>query len=96
MAYAGRNQRVLLVRVKGHVRGRIDGVLANAISLLHQGIQVVPRGMHGHPPGMISPIGTVHAANELDGGILGKGPVFEAAMEPYLVGLQVGRVEIRF
>lgn len=78
------------------MRVRIDGVLADAISLLHQGIQVVPGGMHGQPPGMISPIGTVDAANELDGGILGKGLVFEAAMEPDLVGFQVGGVEVRF
>lgn len=74
----------------GEVGGRVDEVFAEAVALFHEHVEVVPRRVHGYPSGVISFVWTVHGADELN-----LGTVPRLAMDPDLVRLQVGRVEIR-
>lgn len=94
---ARRDEGVLPVRVDGHVRRGINDVLAEPVALLHEGVQVVPRGVHGHPAGVVSGVGAFHAADELESRALGgRGRFCQAPVNPELVGLEVCGVEVRF
>lgn len=83
-----RDQGEAVVGVDGHVRGRVDDVLADAVAGLHQGVQVVARGVHGDPARVVTGIGGVDGADQLN--FTGR----KLAVRPQLVGRQVGRVEV--
>lgn len=86
-----RDQREVAVGVHGQVGGRVDAVLAQAVAVLHEGVEVLARGVHGHPAGVVALIRTVDTADKLDlGGVGARLPV-----DPELVGLEVGGVEVR-
>lgn len=83
--------------VDREVSGRVDEILAQAVALLHEGVEVVARWVHGDPAGVIALVGAVDGADKvkLRSGF-GTGPGrFTAAMNPELVGAQVGGVQVR-
>lgn len=75
----------------GEVRCRVDDVLAQAVALLHEHVEILARRMHGHPPWMVALVGTVNGTDELQLGRVGPA----LAVHPDLVRAQVSRVEER-
>lgn len=88
---AGGDERVVAVGEDGHVGGGIDEVLADAVALFHEGVEVGSRGVDGDPARVVARVGAVDGADELE---LGRRGV-ELLVDPELVGLEVGGVEVR-
>jgi hypothetical protein len=87
---AGGNQRPVAVRVDGHVRVRVDEVLADAVALLHEGVQVVARGVDGDPARVVAGLRAVDGADEVDGRVV----LGASLVDPELVGAEVGGVQV--
>ena len=83
-----RDQREAVVRVHRHVRGRVDHVLADAVAGLHQGIQIIARGVHRDPARVVARVRRVDGTDQLD---FARGKL---AVRPQLVGGQIGRVQV--
>lgn len=88
---AWRDEGVAAVGVDGHPGGRVDEVLAYAVAVLHEGIEVVPSRVHGDPARVVPLVRAVDTSDELDLGGVG----LPLPVNPELVGLEVGRVEVR-
>ena len=96
---ARRDQGIGVVCVDGHVRLRVDDVLAQAVAGLHEGIQVLARRMHGYPARVIAMVGGIYAAHKLYSAVVAFSGRLDLAhplaVHPQLVGGQVGRVQVR-
>lgn len=75
----------------GHVSSRVDEVLADAVALFHEGVEVGSRGVDGDPARVVARVGAFDGADERE---LGGGRV-ELLVDPELVGFEVGGVEVR-
>lgn len=84
-------QRIRDVRKHRNMRPLIDHIDRQAIARLHQRIQILPRGMHLDPAGMIVRRRRLEAIHERD---LPRLRVF--LVRPDLVGLQICRVQVCF
>lgn len=63
---AGGDERVVAVGEDGDAGGRVDEVLAEAVALFHEGVEIVSRGVDGDPAGVIARVGAVDGADELE------------------------------
>lgn len=81
----------MTVGVDGKASGRVDEVFAQAVALFHQGVEILTRRVHGNPARVVAGVRAVDGSDEVD-----LGRVWALlAMNPELVGPQVGRVEVR-
>jgi hypothetical protein len=70
--------------------GWVDEIFADTVALLHERVEVVARRMNGYPARMISGVRTVHRTNKLKRRVV----FATTAMDPELIGAQVGGVKI--
>lgn len=77
------------MRIHGETSGRVDEIFADAVALFHERIEVVARGMHGNPTGVVPVVGTLDRSHQVEGRV-----VFPAAMDPKLIGTEIGRVQV--